>query len=799
VRIERYSSMEQVPIPVWERFASRSAVGLEAGHLRAVEASRINDLHPYYLIGFQSGEPVGIAYCFAIDMDLTKLVTEDPPEVVAAVKAWKPEFMNLRLIEVGHIASLGTAIEAQPQLQAAFLRALAGEVEEIARLENADLSVVRDVEAKRYGEFRVLEQEGYRPTMGFPIARLRLGWTSFEGYLAALKHKKRVDVRRKRSALNAPEIAVEVIENYAPHADRLSELWGQVARRHSEYEHERLTPAYFAAMARHLQGRSHVIAMKRHGTIVAFGLALIGDDEYFGAAEGMDDTVRDSYELYSNMIFETIRVACELKKKTLNLGITTYDFKASLGAELEPSVYFVKALKRPEYSAAYADLFHKGIKQPENNHRAFGTRDVSTRAQPKEVEAVFRSFDDPRDPFVKHVRYVRADVPRAAGLYAFCPVFESAQEPIVQHQGREVIMLGTNSYLGLATHPRVKEAACAAIEKYGSGCSGSPMLNGTLDLHEQLIRRLAWFMRKQDALVFSTGYQTNVGVVSTLVGPGDVVLMDERNHASLIDGARLARATIVRYKHADTASLEEELQKHAREPKLVVTDSLFSMEGTVIDLPAVVRLVKKHHARLMLDESHAIGVMGPTGRGVAEHFGLLDQVDIIMATLSKSLASVGGFVAGDRKIIDTLKHTARSHIFSASLPPAAVAAALEAIKIVDQEPERRARLLANARFLANGLRDLGYRASYHDNGIVPLFCGNELLALAAFHKLLEGGVFVNPVTYPAVPKHQEMLRISLMATHDEGMLRRALEVFGRARTQTWPRRDQEDSPRRSEC
>jgi 8-amino-7-oxononanoate synthase len=312
------------------------------------------------------------------------------------------------------------------------------------------------------------------------------------------------------------------------------------------------------------------------------------------------------------------------------------------------------------------------------------------------------------------------------------------------------------------------------------------MLNGTLDLHQQLARRLAWFMRKHDALVFTTGYQTNVGVVSTLVGPGDVVLMDERDHASLVDGARLGRAIIVRYKHADIASLEEELTKHAHEPKLVVTDSLFSMEGTVVDLPAIVRLVKQHGARLMLDESHAIGVMGPTGRGVAEHYGLLDQVDLVMGTMSKSLASVGGFVAGDRKIIDTLRHTVRSHLFSASLPPAAVAAALEALKLIDQEPERRARLLANARFLADGLRDLGYQVSHRGNAIVPLFCGNELLALAAFHRLLQDGVFVNPVTYPAVPRRQEMMRLSLMATHDERMLQRALDVFAKARTVTWP-------------
>jgi 8-amino-7-oxononanoate synthase len=786
VQIERYASIDQVPASIWARLAPTSAVGLELGHLRAVESSRINNLRPYYLIGFHAGEPVGIAYCFAFDMDLTKLVTEDPPEVLAALKKWTPGFMDRRVIEVGHIASLGSTIEARAEVRPTFLRALAAELEKIARLEDADLGVVRDVAAERYEEFRALEAEGYRPAMGFPIARMALHWNSFDGYLDALKAKKRLDVRRRRAALQAPEIAVEVIEDYAPYAERLAELWGQVARRHGEYEHERLTPAFFSSMARHLAGRSHVIAIKRHGEIVSFGLALIGDDEYFGAVEGMDYTVSDSYELYSNMVFETIRVACELGKKTLNLGITTYDFKASLGAELFPCIYLLKAFKHPEYSAAYADLFRKGIAQPENHHRAFAAEDVSRRVQPCDTELVLRDTEDSLDPFAKHHRYVRADASRAAGLYAFCPAFESAQEPVVVHGGREVIMLGTNSYLGLATHPRVKEAARAAIDKYGSGCSGSPLLNGTLDLHEEFARRLAWFMRKQDALVFSTGYQTNVGVVSTLVGPGDVLLMDERNHASLVDGARLSRATVVRYAHADAASLEAELEKHAQEPKLVVTDSLFSMEGTVIDLPSIVHLVQKHHARLMLDESHAIGVMGPTGRGVAEHFGLLDQVDIVMGTLSKSLASVGGFVAGDRKIIDTLKHTARSHIFSASLPPASAAAALEALRIVDEEPERRARLIANARYLERGLRTLGYEVANHCNGIVPLFCGNELLAMAAFHRLLQDGVFVNPVTWPAVPRHQEMLRISVMATHDESMLQRALEVFERARTATWP-------------
>lgn len=785
IRIVRYGSIDDVPVGLWDQLAATSAVGLETGHLRAVEASGINEAHPYYFLGLQGGRPVGIAYCFAMDLDLTRLTSQDPPDVLATVKAWQPDFMKVRVLEVGHLASLGATVEAAPGLRQAFLRALAPELDELARVEDADLGVLRDLPAADYPEFGVLEASGYRPALGFPVARLGIRWDTFDGYLAALKHKKRRNVHKLRTAFEVPDISVEIIDDYAPHAQRLAELWTQVAERHGEYEHEQLTPAYFTAMANSLPGRSHVVAIKRHGVIIGFGLGLVGDEEYFGVAEGMDYSVRDAYALYPNLFLEVIRVACQLGMKTLNFGITTYDFKTSLGAELEPMVYLLKAFKRPEYSAAYADLFATGIRQPTNLHRAFAGQ-VTDRLQPAEAVRVLQADDDPRDPFVRHVRFVRADVSRAAGLYPFRPVFESAQEPVVRYQGREVIMLGTNSYLGLATDRRVKDAAQAAIERYGSGCSGSPMLNGTLDSHVELADRLARFTGKDDALVFSTGYQTNVGAVSALVREGDVVLMDERCHASLIDGARLARARIVRYRHGDTKSLAIELERTAPRRTLVVTDSLFSMEGTVVDLPAIIQLVRCHHARLLLDESHAIGVMGPGGRGVADHYGLLDQVDLVMGTLSKSLASIGGFVAGDRKIIDTLRHTARSHLFSASLPPASVAAALSALDIIEKDPARRRRLHANARFLAAGLRDLGYGVADHGNAILPVACGNELLALAAYHELLDNGVFVNPVTHPAVPKGGELLRISLMATHTTEMLQQALEAFDRVRTDTWP-------------
>lgn len=786
IRMEHYTSVRELPYRDWNSFVNRDSVGLETEHLSAIEASRINDIHPYYIIGYLDNEPVGIAYCFSIKIDLARMSNTYPAGVVETVKAWKSGFMEMRIVEVGHLASLGLTIEISPAYTGEFLLALSRKVDEIATIEKAELCIVRDIPVERYNEFNRLKDCGFSPAMGFPVARMNIIWNKFEEYLASLKAKKRYNILQRCLKLQAPEIEVEIIEDYAPYSERLAELGTNVAKRQNGYQHERLTPSYFEAMSQHLRGRSHVVAIKHNNRIAAFGLNLIGDKEYFGVAEGLDYEIRDAYDLYSNNIFEALRVACELEKKSFNIGITTYDFKTFIGAELDPCIYYIKALKEPDYSMVYASLIQKNIRQPVNLHRAFRNANILDRNQIRNTTRTVIREDNYRDVFAKHLRYLRADTVRAADLYAYCPVFESAQEPVIKHRGRDVIMLGTNSYLGLATHPLVKDAACRAIEKYGSGCSGSPMLNGTLDIHNKLEYELARFIGKEDALVFSTGYQTNVGTVSALVNRDDILIMDERNHASLVDGAILSRATLVRYRHNDIKSLELMLQKYADKPKLVVTDSLFSMEGTTVNLPEIVRLVKQYGARLMLDESHAIGVIGPSGRGVAELFGLTCDVDIIMGTFSKSFASIGGFVAGDHKILDTLKHTARSHIFSASLPPASVAAVLAAIRIIEEEPGRRLNLIKNAKFLAEGLKDLGYRTSFHGSAIIPVYCGNELLALAAFHKLFEEGVFVNPVTSPAVPKNQEMLRVSVMATHDESMILRALEVFKRVRTPGWP-------------
>jgi 8-amino-7-oxononanoate synthase len=352
------------------------------------------------------------------------------------------------------------------------------------------------------------------------------------GYFGALKSKKRNQLLHRRSKIQKPEISVEIIEDYGIYADRLTELWTEVAQNNNGYEHERLTPSFFIKMAEELKGRSHIVAIKREEEIIAFGLNLIGDSEYFGMAEGLDYQYRDQYDLYFNNIFSSFEVACSLGKKIFNMGITTYDFKCSIGCELEPTFYLIKSFQNDRFSAVYADYICNSIQQPDNFHRAFKNDLHPNRKQLKTYKTIIQDHKE-GDLFDRHHKYIRIDKARAAGLYQLCPPFESAQTPIVQSNGKPVIMLGANAYLGLSVHPDVCKAAIQAIEKYGTGCSGSPLLNGTLDIHIELAEKMATFVGKESALLFSTGYQTNVGTLSALTNRNDIVIMDERNHASL--------------------------------------------------------------------------------------------------------------------------------------------------------------------------------------------------------------------------------------------------------------------------
>lgn len=381
------------------------------------------------------------------------------------------------------------------------------------------------------------------------------------------------------------------------------------------------------------------------------------------------------------------------------------------------------------------------------------------------------------DIFQKCNKFTKAKELMSAGIYPFFRVIESAQDPEVILNGRRMIMVGSNNYLGLTNHSKVKDAAIEAVKKYGSGCAGSRFLNGTLDIHVKLEEKLARFIRKEAALVFSTGFQVNLGVISALVGKDDVIIIDKMDHASIIDGCRLSYGEVKKFRHNDMADLERILQQNGERGKLIIVDGVFSMEGDIVDLPKVVELAKAYGARLMVDDAHGIGVLGKTGRGTAEHFGLEDEVDIIMGTYSKSLASIGGFIAGSEKVVHYIKHFARALIFSASPPPASVAAVSVALDIIDNEPERIERLWKNTRKMLQGFKDLGFKVGPSETPIIPVIVGDNETAFKMALMLQEEGIFANVAVSPAVPEGKALIRTSYMATHTEEQLDRVLSAF----------------------
>jgi len=355
---------------------------------------------------------------------------------------------------------------------------------------------------------------------------------------------------------------------------------------------------------------------------------------------------------------------------------------------------------------------------------------------------------------------------KAAGIYPYSREIQSDQDTEVIINGRKVLMFGSNAYLGLTNHPKVKEAAIAAIKKYGTGCAGSRFLNGTLDIHVKLEKRLAEFVGKEDAISFSTGFQVNEGVLSCLTGREDYIIWDELDHASIIEGIRLSFSTKLKFKHNDMESLEKQLQKcEPDKVKLIVVDGVFSMEGDVADIPGIVRLAKKYNANIMVDEAHGIGVLGDHGRGSCNHFGVTDDVDLVMGTFSKSFASLGGFIASNRDTINYLRHSARTYIFSASCTPASVAAANAALDIMLTEPERIENLWKLTNYALEGFRSMGCETGHTSTPIIPLFIRDNDLTFLIVKELFEEGIFVNPVVSPAVASQDTLIRFSLMATH----------------------------------
>ncbi len=787
-RTQLCTTVDDLDVLSWERFARQPYIGLDWRHLQAIETSRINDVHPYYLTVYWDDEAVGIAYFFVFNLDISGLSDDVPPSIRHTLKTWNPYFLTFRVVECGFISSVGEGLGYREDHAAPFFAELSAAMEAVGREENADFVLLRDIPYQKSAAMSAGLGDGYAAFLGYPTARMAIRWRSFDEYLGALNRQQRRNMRKTLAAIESSDISVEYLQNFDQHADRLEQLWRQVSCKAASYEHERLTSRYFREMNRSLGNDSSVIALTLGGEIVAAAFCLLGQEVFSFLHAGIDYAYNAQYQLYFNLNVCCIKEAIRRQIPVADFGLTTYFYKCKIGCELEPLVYFVRHLKDPELTPSLAHALRSGIPQPENRHRPFKGQDIEHRLQLPNLDVALRAEQLPKqkDVFAKAHQYVRMGKLRLAELYSFFPPFESAQDGVIEHQGREVILLGTNAYLGLSNHPEVKTAAAAAIEKYGTGCSGSPVLNGTLDLHEQLIREIAEFTGKEDAIILGTGYQANVAVLTGILGRGDAVVVDTLDHASLIDGARFSRSKIITYRHNDEASLDKTLSIAPDRAKLVVIDSVFSMEGTIIDLPAILEVCKTHGARVLIDEAHSLGVLGPEGRGVAAQYGLTDDVDLIMGTFSKSFGAVGGFIAGEARVIDYLRHVCRPHLFSASLPPPVVATVLASLLIVKTGDRLREKVLGNAKYMSEKLQQLGFEAPFRGTAIVPIHCGNELLALALYQKLLKEGVFVNPVLSPAVPKGKELLRTSYMATHTRHMLDRALEVFSGARTDTFP-------------
>lgn len=386
------------------------------------------------------------------------------------------------------------------------------------------------------------------------------------------------------------------------------------------------------------------------------------------------------------------------------------------------------------------------------------------------------------DLFQKCYNFKRADEVKAMGYYPYFRAIQQNEGPVVKIEGREIIMAGSNNYHGLTTHPKVLEAARKALEKYGSGCSGSRYLTGTLDLHIELEEKLADFYGKEACLLYSTGFQTAQGIIPTLVNKGEYVVSDRDNHASIVAGNLIAKGSfveVVRYRHNDMADLERVLKSlPLKASKLVVSDGVFSTTGEIVDLPKLVGICKRYNAKIMLDDAHSLGVIGKGGRGTASEFGLDDEVDLIMGTFSKTLASLGGFVVSKKEVINYLKHHSAALIFSASPTPAAVAAASAALDILKAEPERIEKLIANGTKVRNALKELGFRVVEGRTPIVPVILGEDMLVFKFWRALFDAGVFVNAFVSPGVPQNLAMLRTSYMATHEDHHLNKIVEIFG---------------------
>lgn len=777
-----YTSLSQVDKELWEADLSLP-LHLSYNSLRLVEESGINDLSCFYLRFHEGESEVARANAYIVQTDLSTMDQETNPNIMRTVKGWYPDFLTFRVLECGYFTFVGNGIGlSECSNLEVILDLISQQIEQLASENSVDFTLYRDIASDQYQAYKkVLAPKGYKLCQGFSNTELPIQWTSMEEYFRSLKSSTRYKLKKSVDDL-LPKYDIEYFfttETKAYLKDVLR-LWNNVEGGAQEYSREKLNERYFELLEELLGANSELLVFTHKGTPVAFMYNLFDDETYFMNHWGVDY----NFEYYrTSNLFRAANTLCikrciEKKLSVLELGVTNYGPKYFLGAQEKPLYYFAKHQKEPELTTALADLITESIKQPSNPNRPFKDmeRYHHKSEEPLEVKSEINSYGN-EDLFYKVDDFQKHNILKLSKLYRFYPQFSSSQNSTATIEGRSVVLLGSNSYLGYSTNPTVKEATQKAVELYGTGCSGSPFLNGTLTIHRELEKELARFMNREAVMLCSTGYQTNLAGISALCSVGDAVVLDRKSHRSLFDGARLSGADIFTYKHNDIHHLEKVLKHLKGRRKLLVTDSVFSMEGTIVDLLRIADLAEAYGARLFVDEAHAVGVLGENGRGVCELQDVEDRVDLIMCTFSKSFGAIGGFIAGDAKVINFMRHKAGAHAFSASLPPSAVATVQAALHCMREGAKDRELLLQKAHYMSQKLTKMGFNAPYKGTPIVPVILGDELLALGAYKKLLDLGVYVNPILTPAVSEEHVGFRTSYLATHRWEDLNLALEKF----------------------
>lgn len=779
------TSVDAVSSAQWDT-AGRTS-GLNKDFLSIVEKSKVNNLKHNYLLLSCQNDIVARANLYEVNFDFST-TDQSLKDCIKVIKHWQSDFMDFKVLELGLFTMIGDGLDCiDERYLLPAMEATAQHMISQAEQLGSDFLLIRDIPLARYQAMQaVLQPLGFLPCSGFTNAVLYNQWQDFEQYLHSMKSKSRT---KAKAALNLTEkfgIRVQVLTDYQHLAPQMAALWRNVNQSSKDYSREQLNSEFFALTQHYLPQHSEVITFEHQGKLVGFMYNLIGADEYIMLDWGVDYDFEyyQSANLYRAASLLSVQRMIELGKQRLELGITNYTPKLFLGATLEPKLFFVRHRTDPDKTEALARALTDNIQHDAELTipACYQTQDRPCWNELQWREFIHREIDgcDATDAFAVVQRFGLPQQLKLAGLYSYYPEFCSGQFATIKNSaGADVVLLGTNSYLGLNTHPHVVAAAIAAVDRYGTGCSGSPLLNGTLDLHNRLVQRITAFSQKPAALLCSTGYQTNLAALSALIQPETLVLMDERNHRSLFDGVALAGGKMRVFAHRNYTQLESILKRSQGYPVLVVTDSVFSMEGSLADLPALVQLKQQYGFRLFVDESHAVGVLGQTGAGAAEHFGCLAQVDVVMATFSKSFASLGGYIAASCKVVNYIKHKGAGHIFSASMPAASAAAALAALDLIEQGSAQRQQLHDNCRYFATGLQAIGFQLQIPPVPIIHLILGHPTLTLAAYQTLLRRHVYVNPIMPPAVPASEAGFRISLMASHRQTELDQALAEFDR--------------------